>query len=124
MCKSKYWVLALVVCLTACGKQLNGRYEAVIEIPQMRMPGIDPKLQKQIDAQMKGVQSMYGMSLEFNGAKVKMINAMAVTEHRYRIDGNKLEVTLEGMGQKAILPMTIEADGSINYLSMRYRKVP
>ena len=117
-------MLALVVCLTGCGKQLNGRYEAEVAIPQMRMPGIDPKLQKQIEAQMKGVQNMYGMSLEFNGSKVKMINAMAVTEHSYRIDGNKLEVTLEGMGQKAILPMTIEADGSINYLSMRYRKIP
>jgi hypothetical protein len=114
-----YGVLTLVLLVAGCGKKLNGRYEAVPAIPQMRMPGADATLQKQMDAQMKKVQDMNRMTLEFDGSKVRMGSAAAVSEYRYRVSGNRLEVISEAMGQKTIVPMTIEADG---YQSFRFYK--
>lgn len=118
------FVAALAVLLTSgCGKQLSGRYEAVVQIPRMQMPGVDPKIQQQMDEQMKKVEAMNRMTLEFDGSKVRMGTATAISEYRYRIDGSRLEVIVEAMGQKTTLPMTIEPDGSISYLTMNFRKV-
>ena len=89
----------------------------------MQMPGVDPKIQRQMDEQMKKVEAMNRMTLEFDGSKVRMGTATAISEYRYRIDGSRLEVIVEAMGQKTTLPMTIEPDGSISYLTMNFRKV-
>ena len=119
-----YVVFALVVLLAGCGKRLSGRYEARPEIPQMRMPGVDAKVLRQMDPVMKMVQDMNRMTLEFDGSMVRMGTATAISEYRYRVSGNKLEVISEAMGQKTIMPMTIEADGSISYLTLRFYKTP
>lgn len=114
----------LVVLLSSgCGRQLSGRYEAVAQIPRMQMPGVDPKIQRQMDEQMQKIEAMNRVTLEFDGSKVRMGTASAISEYRYRIDGSRLEVIIEAMGQKTTLPMTIEADGSITYLTMNFRKV-
>lgn len=88
----------------------------------MAMPGVNATLQKQLDDQMKQVEAMNRMSLEFDGSKVRMGTASAISEYSYRVNGNRLEVIAEGLGQKTIMPMTIEADGSITYLSLRFYK--
>jgi hypothetical protein len=118
-----YLVFPLAALLAGCGQKLSGRYEATPEIPQMRMPGVDAKLQRRMDAQMKTVQDMNRMTLEFDGSKVRMGSATAITEYGYRVSGNKLEVISEAMGQKTTMPMTIEADGSISYQTLRFRKI-
>jgi hypothetical protein len=46
-----------------------------------------------------------------------------VSEFKYRVDGSKLEIISEMMGQKTIIPMTIESDGSIIYQTVRFRRV-
>jgi hypothetical protein len=117
-------LLAFTVFASGCGKKLTGRFEMVADIPRMQMPkGTDPKLQRQMDELNRKTQEMTRQTLEFNGSKVKMGSAAAVQEHSYRISGNKLEVLVEAMGQKATLPMTIEPDGSITYMGMSYRRV-
>lgn len=117
-------IVFFVATLTGCGQKLTGRYEMIADIPRMEMPkGTDPKLQRQMDELTRKTQDMTRQTLEFNGSKVKMGSAAAVQEHSYRITGNKLEVLVEAMGQKATLPMTIEADGSITYMGMSYRRV-
>ena len=115
--------IAVVGLLASCGKQLTGRYEAVTEIPQMRIPGADPKLQKQLDTQMRQMQEAGRMILEFDGSKVRFGSSAAIAEYRYRVDGNKLELITDAMGQKTIVPMTIEADGTITYMLFRFRRV-
>lgn len=116
--------LPLVTLLCGCGKKLSGRYEAVPDVPRMAMPkGVDPKVQRQMDDALRKTQDLTRMSLEFDGSTVKMGTAYAIHEYKYRIDGQKLEVISEAMGQKTTVPMTIEADGSISYMGMTYRKV-
>lgn len=120
----RFSVLLLAVALTGCGQRLSGRYEMTADIPRMQMPkGSDPKLQRQMDEIAQKTKQLTRQTLEFEGSKVKMGNASAVSAYSYRVEGNKLEVLVEAMGQKTTLPMTIEADGSITYMGMRYRKV-
>ena len=94
---------------------MSGLYEAIPEIPQMQIPGINANVLKQI-------QNMNRMTLEFDGSKVRMRTASVILEYRYNIVGNKLEVIAEAMGQKAIMPMIIESDGSITYQTLRFYK--
>lgn len=120
-------LIAATVILTGCGKRLSGRYEAVAEIPRFQMPEMNnAKLQRQMDEQMKKsqetLQAMTRMALEFDGSRVRMSTASAIFEYRYRIDGNRLETIVEAMGQKIIMPMTIEPDGSITYIATHYYK--
>jgi hypothetical protein len=116
--------VALAVLLAGCGKKLTGRYEATPEIPRMpMMAGLDPKVKRQMDDMTRKVQDMNRVSLVFDGSKVRMGTATAVSEYRYRIDGKKLEVIAEAMGQKTIMPMTIEDDGTISYNVLRFYKV-
>ncbi|MCX6952805.1 MAG: hypothetical protein NTV51_11655 [Verrucomicrobia bacterium] len=114
----------MAVSISGCGQKLSGRYEMEAQIPRMPLPkGTDPKLQRQMDDAMTKIQNVTRQSLEFDGSTVKMGNQAAVTEYKYRVDGQKLEILVEAMGQKTTLPMTIEADGSITYMGMSYRKV-
>jgi hypothetical protein len=115
--------IAVVGLLAGCGKQLTGRYEAMPDIPQTRIPGAVPKLQKQLDAQMRQLQEMGRMILEFDGSKVRFGTSVAISEYRYQVNGNRLELIADAMGQKTIVPMTIEADGSITYQTFRFRRV-
>ena len=120
---SLYIVLTFTLLLTGCGKKMTGLYEAVPDIPEMRIPGLDANTKRQMDAQFRQIQNMSRMTLQFEGSKVRMGTASAISEYSYRIDGNKLEVIAEGMGQKMIMPMIIEGDGSITYQTLRfYRK--
>jgi hypothetical protein len=117
-------LLPLVVVLTGCGQRLTGRYEMTPDIPMMQMPkGTDPKVQRQMDDVRRKTQDMTRMSLEFDGSTVKMGSISAVNEYKYRIKGQSLEVIVEAMGQKTVLPMTIQADGSISYMGLVYRRV-
>jgi hypothetical protein len=122
MHRFRYCILPVVLLVAGCGERLTGRYEAVAQIPRMQMPGVDPKLQRQMDDQMKKIEEMNRMTLEFDGSKVRMGSASAISEYSYRLDGSRLEVIVEAMGQKTIMPMTIESDGSISYLTMRFYK--
>jgi hypothetical protein len=120
----RFVALGLILILAGCGKRLEGRYEAVPEIPTFAMPGgVDPKLQQQLDNIRRTAQESNKVFLEFNGSKVKMGSASAIVEYTYRVDGQILEVTAEGMGMKAIIPMTIHPDGSISYMSLNYKRV-
>lgn len=121
-------ILTLCLCcvaflLAGCGKRLTGRYEAAPMIGPMKMQGLSAKQQRDFDAQMQAAAAMTTMTLEFDGSKVHMGTASAISEYKYRIEGNRLEVIVEAMGQKTIMPMTIEPDGSITYLTMRFRRV-
>src|ERR1035437_3318534 len=100
-------ILLLTLVVAGCGQKLSGRYEMVPDIPRMQMPGgIDPKVQRQMDGMTKMVQDMNRMSLEFDGSTVKMGTISTISEYKYRINGQRLEVIVEAMGQKTILPMT------------------
>ena len=117
-------VLPIALALSGCGQKLSGRYEMVPDIPRMQMPkGTGPKVQRQMDEIMRKAQDINRMSLEFDGSTVKMGTISSVSEYKYRIKGQSLEVIVEAMGQKTVLPMTIEADGSITYMTLRYQKV-
>jgi hypothetical protein len=115
-------LIVATVILTGCGKKLSGRYEAVAEIPRFQMPGEDAKAQKHMADLRTKIQEMNHMILEFDGSKVRMGSASAISEYSYRIDGNRLEIIAEAMGQKSIMPMTIEPDGSITYLTMHFHR--
>ncbi len=119
-----FLLLTLVLVLSGCGKRLSGRYEAEASIPRMPMPnGVDPKAQRQMDDAMSKLQDMTRQTLEFDGSTVRMGSKAAMMEYKYRIKGQTLEVLVDAMGQKATIPMTIETDGSITYLTLNYRKV-
>ena len=119
-----FWLLLpLLLILTGCSKHLSGRYETSVNMPTMQMSGMDPQYQAQMGALIKQTQDMNRLFLEFDGSTVKMGSPVVVNVYKYRIDGQRLEVIAEGMGQQAIIPMTIEADGSISYLGMRFIKV-
>ena len=123
MNRIQYLAFTLLVLLSGCGKKLVGRYEATPEVPQMRMPGVNAAFQQQMAAQIEKAQALNRMTLEFDGSKVRFGRAGLISEFSYQISGNKLEVTSDAMGQKTILPMTLEEDGSITYLSMHFHKV-
>lgn len=116
-------ILLSACLLTGCGKKMSGRYEARPTVPQIVMPGTDARLQGQMNAQMDAIRDMNRGTLEFEGSKVRMGNGMVVMEYRYRVQGDRLELISEVMGQKVIIPMKIEADGSISYQSLRFYKV-
>ena len=113
----------LMALLSGCGQQLSGRYEGSVEIPSLRMPSIDAKMQGVFDQQMKKVSDMNRMTLEFFGSKVRMGTPGVIAECSYTLKDNHLEIVMEQNGQKIIAPMTVEPDGAITYLSIRYRKV-
>ncbi len=116
-------LIAAMVLLTGCGKKLSGRYEAEVPMPRMQIPGVDPKVQTQMNDVAKQVEDMNRMSLEFDGSKVRMGSSKAIGEYSYRIDGNRLEIISEARGQKMIIPMTIEEDGAITYLQFHFKKI-
>lgn len=121
-------ILTLCLCcvavlFTGCGKRLSGRYEAAPMVGPMKLPGLTAKQQRDFDAKMQAAADMTKMALEFDGSTVRMGTASAMTEYKYRITGNRLEVIAEGMGQKTIIPMTIEPDGSITYTMFSFRRV-
>jgi hypothetical protein len=118
-------VLSLcVMLLTGCGQKLTGRYETQPPaIPSLAVPGMDAKTAKQFNDQMRQVAEMSRMFLEFDGYTVRMGSQTAVTEYKYRIKGNILELTVDAMGQKTTLPMKIEPDGSISYSLLRFYRV-
>lgn len=92
-------------------------------IGPMKMQGLSAKQQRDFDTQMQAAAAMTTMSLEFDGSKVRIGTAGAISEYKYRIEGNRLEVIAEAMGQKTIMPMSIESDGSITYMTMQFRRV-
>lgn len=104
-------------------RQMRGRYEAMPVVPRTQIPGADPKLQKQLDAQMRQLQEMGRMILEFDGSKARMGTAAALVEYDCHVKGNRLELIANGMGSRVIVPMTIEADGSITYMSFHFHRV-
>ena len=110
--------------LTGCGPKLTGRYETrTPAIPTLAVPGANAKTLKQFNDQMRQVAEMSRMFLEFDGYTVRMGSQTAVTEYKYRIKGNILELTVDAMGQKTTLPMKIEPDGSISYSLLRFYRV-
>jgi hypothetical protein len=113
----------IAVFVAGCGKRLSGRYETTPMIGPMKMQGLSAKQQRDFDKQMQAAARMAMMTLEFDGSEVRMGTAGVINVYKYRIDGNRLEVIAEGMGQKAIIPMTIESDGSITYMTMTFRRV-
>ncbi len=122
------FMFLLALLLSGCGPTLEGRYELRVEMPKVALPqGADPKLQRdlqrQINATMSQAATGFGSFLEFDGREVRMGTGFGSTIHSYRFDGRRLVIEVEGMGQKAEIPMTLEADGSINYMGMRYRRV-
>lgn len=115
--------ILLALLLTGCGPTIKGRYEMHVDVPRMSVPNADPKLQRQLENAMSQAANLNHAFLDFDGRKVRMGSAFVETEHSYRVKGSKLEVIVEGMGQKGVLPMAIDVDGSIIYMGMRYKRV-
>lgn len=128
ICRVKTVLLAVFslcsILLTGCGPKLTGRYETQTPaMPSMNLPGGDAKTAKQFNDQMRQIANSSRMFLEFDGSTVKMGSQTAVTEYKYRINGDTLELIVDAMGQKTTLPMKIESDGSISYSLLRFYRV-
>lgn len=116
-------LVCLAVSLSGCGERLEGRYEAVHSFPKIPLFGLDRATQQKFNDQFKAIQDMSRTTMEFDGSIVRLGTSAMMTECAYRVKGNQLEVTMNVNGQKAIMPMTIQDDGSITYLTTRFRKV-
>ena len=114
-------ILFLLLC-TGCGKKLSGTYESSPMMPDLSALGANSAMQSHFKSAQKEINKMNRMTLEFSGSKVKMRTPFEIQEFKYRIKGNQIEILSDALGQKTIIPMTLEKDGSISYNIIRFRK--
>ncbi|HEY1173719.1 MAG TPA: hypothetical protein VGH19_20310 [Verrucomicrobiae bacterium] len=78
------------------------------------------KLQEDFERVVKKQNETLGMFLEFDGSEVKFGSKAGSKSGRYEIKGDKLELKFDD--GKTTIPMSINADGSITYMTFVFRK--
>lgn len=79
-------------------------------------------MQSQLSEAQNELSKINRMTLEFSGSTVRFGTAFQIQEMKYKIKGNRIELISEALGQKTIIPMVLEDDGSISYNNIRFRK--
>ena len=114
-----YLIALLSLCLLAgCGKRLSGMYEGTMIPPKTTMN--NPKAQADLDSVLKKQNEMLGMFLKFNGGEVEFGSKAGSKTGSYEVKEDTLEIKFDG--GKTKVPMTINPDGTITYMSFVFRK--
>jgi len=104
--------------LTGCGKHLSGVYEGTMTPPAATSS--NPKLREDLDQMLKKQNETIGMFLKFDGSEVEFGTKAGSKMGRYEIVGDKLEIQFDD--GKTKVPMTLNTNGSITYMSFVFRK--
>ena len=112
-------VLASILLLAGCGKKLTGTYTSDPVMPKLNL-GVP--MSKEMTSMMRKTEEMTRTTLEFKGSKVRIGNSLGYSEHAYKINGDKIEITVEEDEWKQVQIMTLNQDGTIDFGPVKFRK--